>query len=616
MARLTIIDHSLTDEGSHHAGFAATVASAALRMGQQVAVAANRLCQKTTLLNGLVPVRNIFRRTVYENGSFLAGLDRKDRWQLEPGLTRPAKWWTRWNHLLPHNAPHRTRNLAAGIFATDCEKLFAGTEFTPADRILVATASDVELLGLCRFLARNPQTILATWDLLFHFNLLHGRPPEYASQLRRLRFARDRFQEALGMVPYHQVRLHATTETLAMQYNRMGVGEFTQLAWPVDDRFRPDAWQPRRNMLRVNHGDETTSPDIPAEPEEYRRPLRVVMPGTVRREKGQTSYLAELVSELQSSHLDTGRLQFILQAPKRPWYQRRKIRLGTPLNSPREFCSDPVVICPHPLAVDDYTHLIDSADIGLLMYDQSAYYARRAGVMCELLSRGRPVIVSAGTWLADELEEYRHDQAVGLAAGPLALRTLERADLEFSRKNLPHPGGVLTFDQQEHAVEFEFPVAAEEAGVVVEFQWHHPTSPGSYCRIGLQSGGSQDALSVVAGHHKQSQLVSAFFRLDSSREKCRFRLTNAFHDACVSVQNIRVTMLDCRAAGLPLAQVGLAVHDHRELAAAIREMEMHYSHYRRTAMAWAGDCFARQNGQRTVEQLMLPPPGESQRRAA
>jgi len=612
VASLTIIDHSLTDIGSHHAGFATSVGQAALAGGKRILIGANRKFHGE-LLDRELPVRAVFRNTVYGNGSLLAGLDRNDRWRFDtPGDLRWKSGLLHWSRKITRHGPTRLWNNSVTRFAEDCHQLFRSCEFSPDDHVLVATASEVEVSGLCRFLAQNPQTILGTWHLLFHFSVMRGRPPEYPAQLERLRTVRDRFFDAIRMVPYHQLRFHTTTHALADQYNRMGIAPFRQLDWPIDEGFRPQG-NPVHNFSGKLPGLTTG----PMETVSFHRdrPLRVVMPGTVRREKGQSQYLSNLLNELGPDYLDTGKLQFILQAPRRPWYQRRKITLGDRPVSWDDNPASPIVVHPHPLPPDRYRNLVDSADIGLLMYDQTAYYARRAGVMCELLSCGKPVIVSAGTWLADELEEYRSDRALSIANGPLAIRRLERSDISFPTRNLPHPGGVLSFDQERHAAEFSFEVSPDEGGVVIQFQWHHPTSTGTYCRVEKLLDKSSRTVSVVAGHRPGCQAVAIFFRLKTGNPVCQIRITNAFHDACASIQNLSITTLDRRAADLPIGQVGLSIYDHSELPAAIREMELYYDHYHRTASAWSGEWFSRQNARRTLQSL-LPPESGSFRRVA
>ena len=508
-------------------GFAASVGQAALDSGKQVLIGANRRFRSPYLENKL-PVQAEFRNTIYGNGSLLAGLDRNDRWQFDSHGGIGWKFRLRnWTQKIAMRSPAQVWNRSVTQFAEDCHRLFRFREFTPDDHVLVATASEVELSGLCRFLSLNPQTILGHWHILFHFNVMRGRPPEYAKQLERLRTLRDRFFEAIRLVPYHQLRFHTTTHALADQYNRMGIAPFRQLDWPIDEGFRPN-----ENTVAGISGIRSANSKVANDSRETKKPLRVVMPGTVRREKAQTQYLTNLLNELGPEYLEKGKLQFILQAPKRPWFQRQKISIGGWPISWEDRPDAPIVVYPHPLPVEGYRKLVDSADIGLLMYDQAAYYARRAGVMCELLSCGKPVIVSAGTWLADELEEFRTDRAISLANGPLSMRKLERSDIRFPTHNLPHPGGVLTFDHERHPAEFSFDVGPDEGGVVVQFQWHHPTSTGTYCRVEKPYDKTDRTVSVVAGHRPGIQSVAVFFRLKTGKPECHIRITNAFHDAC------------------------------------------------------------------------------------
>ncbi len=94
-----------------------------------------------------------------------------------------------------------------------------------------------------------------------------------------------------------------------------------------------------------------------------------------------------------------------LQRPKKKSLQKEKIELELPelADCGREF--PPVVYLPHPLERERYVELIRSTDIGLLFYDSRVYYGRRAGVLGELLACGKPVIVPAGCWLANQIQE-------------------------------------------------------------------------------------------------------------------------------------------------------------------------------------------------------------------
>lgn len=588
MASLTVIEHSLTDLGGHHAGLATSIAAAAREAGWRTRIAANRNfgVRNTGAID--VPVESVFRGTIYENGSLLAGLDRRNRWNLPgPGAGGPTgtRKISQWLTSLGRSAERRW-NLAASQFSADCQNMLGEQSFGHSDQVLVATASEVELAGLCRFLSCNPGTIGGVWNLLFHFNLLDGRPPDYPRQFARLRMVRERMLHALRLAPYHRIRLFATTSQLADQYNRLGAAKFEALAWPVSPQFAPGPGDIDSGAVAMAGRSET-------------RPLRVVMPGPVRKEKGQTSYLEPLLERLADSHLATGKLQFVLQATRRPWFQRRKLRVSGPRQ--RGSGTAAVEILPHPLPARDYVDLVNSADVGLLMYDQQAYFARRAGVLCELLSRGRPVIVSGGTWLAEQLEEYRSEWAESVARGALVTRTLKTAELGVDSGNLPHAGGVLTFDGGRHPVGLTWPALPGESGFVVQCEWQRPVQPGTWCRLQLPD--DPGSLSVLAGVRSTDAGLAAFVRAQPVKGQFRLRVSNAFHEEGVGIRNLRITMLDRRAADLPLSRVGISVFGTEELVAAVGEMELHYRHYRRSAEVWSGEWYERHDPRTVFRRL-------------
>jgi len=55
-----------------------------------------------------------------------------------------------------------------------------------------------------------------------------------------------------------------------------------------------------------------------------------------------------------------------------------------------------------------YLKWIQSADIGLFLYDSRRYYTRCSGVLIEMLACGNPVIVPAGCWLSRQIAKPNH----------------------------------------------------------------------------------------------------------------------------------------------------------------------------------------------------------------
>ena len=56
---------------------------------------------------------------------------------------------------------------------------------------------------------------------------------------------------------------------------------------------------------------------------------------------------------------------------------------------------------------------LDTADVGLFLYEPSRYVARCSGVLLEMFIRGVPVIVPDHCWLADQIRAAGGDGSVG-----------------------------------------------------------------------------------------------------------------------------------------------------------------------------------------------------------
>ncbi len=594
MAQFFLIDHSLRKKGGHHYDYVDCVARASEELGFETTIATHRTFNQ----DDFTRVRPVFRETTYQPYSYLAGLRHLTRdsqplyleeVESKRTLKRLVQWWK-------VNRFKRMRMQFIQGFAKDCDRLFRQTTFVEGDHVFFTTVSELELLAIANFLAQNPKTMLAHWHLQFHFNLFEGRTPDYHKQFAVTKAVRSCFDLAAAQTPYHQIHFYVTSETLADQFQRLDVGNFEVLPYPVADCFRPD-----NNSLNQ---------------QDYVKPLRFACPGGIRREKGHIEYLQPLVNKIWEPHLSKGNLQLIVQRPPKKLIQGEKIKLSLPETSlqsqhdDEQATSDAVEYHPHPLPSESYAELIRSTDCGLLFYDSSTYFSRRAGVLGELLSCGKPVIVSAGSWLGDQVKEvnFRHVQET--ANSDLRSRFLRLNDLTWSQGNVPHPGGIVSFDRQRHPFEFEFELNDNEAGFCIFWDWHWPQENGVYGRIehlASECVDSDNAISefdsVQTIGHSETHQVGALFRAAHSNV-VKLRIRNAFHDSTASVKNIRIVTLSRQAERIPLGTVGLISADSEQLANCVDEMIEHYEHYRRTAMRFAKKWYLLHQPKRTVTHLL------------
>jgi hypothetical protein len=574
--------------GGHHYDYVRCVASAAKQAGFSTVIGTNSRFRHDAALRNFGQVLRVFRRTTYQRDSYLAGLrhltrsrcdflaaPRSGRSALFPNL---ARLWGRAIH-------RRRRSRIIRGYAQDCERFFSGILFTEFDHAFFATVNEMEFMGLAAYLANHPRTLQANWHLQFHFNLFEGRTPEYQSQSRVARAIQGCFDEALSRIPYHQLHFYATSDTLADQFNRLGVGTFEALAYPV----RPELFR-SRNAPDPQVGRKT--------------PLRITCPGELRREKKVVQYLQPLVDKIWDQHIATGNVQIVVQRPARRWPARERIELKPPPSARNHANSSWVKYISHPLDEQQYLDLITNTDCGLLFYDSRAYFSRRAGVLGELLSCGKPVIVPAGSWLADQIQEPICRYAATLCQRQQKRRTLSLHELLWDKQNVPLGGGVLSFDEHAHPFEINFELDDQENAFVIQFEWHWPKTHGVYCKLEVFNGRDASVLEStrVIGHRAHELPPAAVFRAAAGFVRVRF--TNAYHNSTATIRNLTIQTLSLSDNDFPIGSVGVISADEGDIANGIDEIVHHYEHYQRTAAQFASAWSSRHEPRCTVSHLL------------
>lgn len=595
MARFFLVDHSLLETGGHHFDYVQCIARAAGEMGFETVIGAHRGFRSLELGK----VRSIFRNTTYQPDSYLAGLRHLTRRKVDylQAGSIPSSWPAKLKRLwlLHRHAKRRARFIHR--FSADCSRFFRNAKFEEGDHVFFTTVSELELLALSQFLGNHPNSLAAHWHLQFHFNLFEGRTPEYDKQTAIAQSISDCFDVAAARMPLHRLHFYTTSELLSEQYRRLNVGEFEVLPYPVSDSFRPS------DLNEADWADQG-------------KPLRFTCPGAIRREKGHIEYLQPLVNKIWEPHLSKGKMQLVIQRPPKKLVQGEKIELEFPADGCDE-SSEVVDYLPHPLPSEQYSDLIRSTDCGLLFYDSRTYYSRRAGVMGELLSCGKPVIVSAGSWLAEQIKEANFGYVETLAHSELVSRRITLNEMEWSGKNVPLPGGVVSFDDERHPFELSFELNAGEDGFCLFWDWHWPKDNGVFSRIELIGSDfdSTPALVQTVGHRQQDS-ACVYFRVASDQSSVRMRIRNAFHHSMASIRNVRVATLSSRGKSIPLGTVGIVAADEHQLPLCIDEMVNHYDHYRRSAGQFAHSWYSRHRPKRTIAHLMSVEQQKVRRRAA
>ncbi|HEY6563346.1 MAG TPA: hypothetical protein VIY86_02515, partial [Pirellulaceae bacterium] len=345
--------------GGHHFEYASHVLCAAERAGYEPVLATNRHFRLATGYTAKWRILPIFRKSTYSRYTvFLRSPE-----ETEAAMAAPRSTASPWSRLAGvcrefSRRYFRVRSeLRSQSFAHGLRRLFHRVELTEGDHVFVPTISEIDLAGLARFLRSHPTTRLADWHLQFHFNLYHGREPDFARQSGMRDHLRRVFAQALEQIPLHRIHFYNTTEQLTAQFDCLGVAKFHTLPYPVNAALSGQSQIPATD--RAPH------------------PLRITSLGAMRTEK-KSQDLTELLGPIWKSHFESGRCQLVLQSEDASPARSSSRSESSPIGGPLRWV-------PHPLPMDAYLELIRSADVGLLMYDGERYYARCSGVLVELL---------------------------------------------------------------------------------------------------------------------------------------------------------------------------------------------------------------------------------------
>jgi len=548
--RFVLLDHSLSDYVGHHYAYAKLLLTAARAEGFHPVLAANRRMRSLGPEFPEVEVHRLFRYSTYCRYTYDA-LHPLGRRTAGGALTRVAR-------------ARRSRSFAAA-----CAALARKVPLEEDDVVFAATMSELDFSGLARWLAADPNTRRARWHVQFHVNLFRGREPDYPSQHSVAGAVREVLGRALAPLHGHRLRLYCTTAPLARQYDGLGVGRFEVLPYPVDEAF----WRPNRS---IGNG----------------APLRVALAGHSRREKGH-AHLPGLVRELWDRHLSTGRVQLVVQS------RAGKVRLTLPPGAAPDV--EPVVFAPAGLPQERYVELVRGADVGLLPYDADRYYTRCSGVLLEMLCAGVPVLVPAGTWLAEQIAEpiQRHLDGLAASAGPKLPRRTTHGE---AARPLAEP-------TPDHAgARFDLDIPPSVSDLLVSFTWPEPREPGVYIRVETRQLDAREAeigtTADVVGQRERSLPVRALVRVVDGARSLRLVLRDAFGDSTPALEHLSVQPIVPGGSSPAAGAVGLIAAEPAREPALVRELIEHHSHYRRTATSFAVACRERHTAAEVLRRLL------------
>lgn len=245
----------------------------------------------------------------------------------------------------------------------------------PGDRIVINTGGDFQLLALADAIGNlntAPRIGPMSIHVLFHFAVFDSHLTDRARAFGR------QVNAALEQMNAHEIRLHATTEALTEQLWAVGI-DATAVPYPTRTTDR--------SSRRIDATSKT----------------KILLAGMPRAEKGRDQ-IRQLLEAIEHSHLRSNRFSWSMQLPPKRW--QRYIP-----SSMHRFCnqastqpeSAELQIMRGNLTGEAYHRWLDTAGIGLFLYDPDRYVARCSGVLLEMMVRGVPVIVPNHCWLADQV---------------------------------------------------------------------------------------------------------------------------------------------------------------------------------------------------------------------
>lgn len=524
MRKFVLIEHSLQNLGGHYYTYAFSVLQAAEAVGYRPVLVTHHSFRD--------------RQAVPDHWEVHALFPDKSRWTLSPDAVKRGPLSSIRTKLAAGIRSVNRRRIA-NRFAGAMKRLFERLHLETGDHVFLASVSDADLLGLALFLQSNDATQCAIWHAQFHHSLFHGREPDLPKQTFVAQQARAAFKDALERIPNHRVRLYCTTPQLARQYGYLGVGSFSCLPYAIHSLFRGTR---ERDALQ---------------------PVRIACLGHTRMEKGYDQ-LPQVIRGLWPKYLGTGRAELMLQT-RRSELRNKLDQLARELGTSSNHRG--LTYAPFPLDLPAYAQLVRSADINLLLYDSTQYYSRCSGVLLESLIAGVPVIIPAGGWLAEQIDErnqiYFESLATQHTAPPMAIGNVQCSDVPAT-----------TY--------VDVPTNAQQA--LLTFHWRAPKAPGTYLRITARQrtrDGRQTEFAVIVSA-RDTGPTRTLFDLLPHGERLELVWENAYADGPIEVADAQLTTSNVRH---PLGGIGLTAANPQQAQRLVEEILENLDHYQRAAQA-------------------------------
>ena len=470
-------------------------------------------------------------------------------------------------------------------FAASTRALFRKVRLEKGDLVFIPTLSVIDMMGLHDFLKRDPDSSAATWHLLFRRDIYRGREPDFAAQDEQLQAVRLAFHQLADGLPGHTICFYTDTDKLTDQYNRLNIVPFRTLPIPINPDFSAGSRESAAS------------------------PLTIVYLGDARGEKGY-QFLPSLVMDLWKEYVVPGKIRFEFQSnlPNgKPEHNAPSIIARALLETMPQAS---VRLLREPLGSSEYRALVDRGDICLLLYDDTNYYARSSGALVECLTVGMPVVVPAGTWLADQFSHqvYRYRNALLSEFSVIAPNRYVRTRwLNIRSRNIfNEDDGGLSFGGRD-AVSYHWSRIPSSADVIhLSFRPEEGMLPGSYIRIHVEQQNekkikvrSSEEIVTRAGVEERCTVL---IPVHPESARMWVGVSNAYHDHAIHVVDLRMQFLRVKRSGSlpPLGAIGESYTSPAFIPDAVRRVVDGYPHYRSTAREFAGGW----NGTHTADNLV------------
>jgi glycosyltransferase involved in cell wall biosynthesis len=250
------------------------------------------------------------------------------------------------------------------------------------DCLLLPVSTQLEAHGLTRWLQELPAGKRPWIVVVFHSDRWNraGRD-EYERQIAEFRILHGALA-ALSAEDARKMLFFAVTELLAAELTDLLGTNVGVVPMPLIYGEMP-----------LIHGEMPSTEAPPSSP-----PLIAILGGT-RREKG-----SHLIPDIIRACRARMPLQFIVQLTNNTLTPEEVERLAVVEGEPG------VRIIRDAMPLADYHAALLSADAALFPYELIPYRKRSSGVFAEAVAYGKPVLATAGTWMAEQI-------AAGRAAG-------------------------------------------------------------------------------------------------------------------------------------------------------------------------------------------------------